>query len=189
MEEGYRADFTIPKPDGEGIIVEYRKHIPSCRGDSRIARRMFVDAVRAGGETPPLRVCGGKCRVAAPIAPYPSLPPRGRGTAIAVEGACAISIFAIVVFLRILPQSPSAPAPSRREPNAPPNVRRCSINVETQAPSQNCHPERRGRKPPQSKDLRTTEISCRRIGINGSVCDPMRRSFGYGQSPPLRMTR
>ena len=43
------------------------------------------------------------------IAPYRSLPPRGRGTAIAVEGACAISIFAIVVFLRILPQSPSAP--------------------------------------------------------------------------------
>ena len=25
---------------------------------------------------------------------------------------------------------------------------------QTKAPSQNCHPERRGRKPPQSKDLR-----------------------------------
>ena len=46
------------RADGEGIIVEYRKHIPSRRGDSRIARRMFADAVRTGGETPPLRICG-----------------------------------------------------------------------------------------------------------------------------------
>ena len=48
----------------------------------------------------------------APIAPYRSLPPRGRGTAIAVEGACAISIFAIVVFYafslsRLRRQSPT----------------------------------------------------------------------------------
>ena len=34
-----------PKADGEGFIVEYRKHIPSRRGDSRIARQMFADVL------------------------------------------------------------------------------------------------------------------------------------------------
>ena len=107
-------------------------------------------------------------------------------------------------FLRILPQSPSAPAPSRREPNAPPNVRKCRSNGRfvnrpygkmsrcrtfrkpsqsasltalpkgepledrkihhTKAPCKYCHPERRGRKPPQSKDL-----DARRLSANGGL--------------------
>ena len=95
--------------DGEGIFVEYRKHIPSRRGDSRIARPISANAVRTDSRDACPYGSAGEYRIAARIAPYRSLPPRGRGTAIAVEGACAISIFAIVVFLRILPQSPSAP--------------------------------------------------------------------------------
>ena len=43
-----------PKADGEGFIVEYRKHIPSRRGDSRIARRMFADVLSTQRPKPPV---------------------------------------------------------------------------------------------------------------------------------------
>ena len=137
--------------DGEGIFVEYRKHIPSRRGDSRIARPISANAVRTGGETPPLRICRGisHCRADCTVPKPPSEREGDRDS-----GGRSLRNFNIrnCCFLRILPQSPSAPAPSRREPNAPPNVCKCRSN---------------GRGNPSPTDLRgNIALPRRRISVN-----------------------